>query len=271
HYEADLSLNFIWHSSTPHGTQATGVSHCLKFRPYLNRNYFICIDSDYRHLMQEAGFNPDNFIFQTYTYSIENHYCYLEGLNGVCEEATGLPNTIFDFGEFLRTYSRTVYEVLIWHLHFVREDVYQFPKNEFTQLISLREFVTDAHVHNNGRFIIDLLNERCREKIAQLSAQHPDLDMEAEKAYYNNLGLVPDNAYLYVRGHNLYDLICAIGTAVDEIILRNEGQRLGTDTEAIKKLYDNKKHFKQELDKHLQFDSYPEIKKIGHEIKLFFS
>lgn len=82
-YTSGKKFNFIYHSLTPSGSDATGVNHCLKYKDYLNKRFFICIDSDYRYLLQEAGISSANLIFQTYTYSIENHLCYAKKLNSI--------------------------------------------------------------------------------------------------------------------------------------------------------------------------------------------
>ena len=38
-----------------------------------------------------------------------------------------------------------------------------------------------------------------------------DIDFIAEETRYSAMGLTEDNAYLHVRGHNLYDLLKSMG------------------------------------------------------------
>ncbi|MBB3187682.1 DUF4435 domain-containing protein [Microbacter margulisiae] len=270
HYTSNTKkFNFIYHSKTPAGKEATGVNHCLQYVPYLNKQFFICIDSDYRYLMQEPNINPSHFIFQTYTYSIENHYCYPKELNAICENATQLKNNIFDFDAFLLSYSHVLYETLIWHLYFLKHEKSLFSKTEFIRLISLQQSIDNYDINHNGQAIIEELNKRYQQKVQQLITLYPNTDIENTKAYYKNLGLHSDNAYLYVRGHNLYNLICVIGNAVDEQLLSLEKKKLN-DTKAIQKLYDRTVCFKVALLNHIMFDEYPEIQKIGKEIREFF-
>jgi hypothetical protein len=81
--------------------QTSGKKQCLKYRPYLNTRFFICIDSDYDYLKQtQPPYGPKDFILQTYTYAIENHY---------------LASNPFLQG-FLRDYSRIIYPFFLAHL-----------------------------------------------------------------------------------------------------------------------------------------------------------
>lgn len=112
-YTSGKKFNFIYHSLTPSGSDATGVNHCLKYKDYLNDRFFICIDSDYRYLLQKTEISATNYIFQTYTYSIENHLCYKTKLNLIPEKCTGVANTVFNFEAFLFAYSNAVYEAFI--------------------------------------------------------------------------------------------------------------------------------------------------------------
>lgn len=47
---------------------------------YLNSKFFICLDSDLRHLLKQPGMSAADHIAPTYTYSWENHYCFAERL-----------------------------------------------------------------------------------------------------------------------------------------------------------------------------------------------
>lgn len=273
YYVVGKDFNFISESSTPKGTVATGVNHCLKYKPYLSKHFFICIDSDYRYLMQEKGFTPAQYVIQTYTYSIENHLCYAAQLNDLSEKQLQIKNTVFDFELFLNAYSKIIYEVLILHLYFLKRDEEVFPKRDFFQLLNLLQSVPDYDVVNNGKAVLDLLEQRCKDKIAELKKRFPTVNVEAEKEYNSTLGLTPDTAYLYVRGHNLYDLVCALGNNVTEKLLEQEKQQLEPDKPAITKMYAfaSKRSFKFSLDNHLVFEPYLAMKKIGQDIAILLS
>lgn len=269
HFLPDKKFNFIYHSLTPSGSDATGVSHCLKFRDYLSKQFFICIDSDYRYLLQDEGINVSDFIFQTYTYSIESHLCYAAKLNAIPEKCTGIVNTVFDFEVFLLSYSRAVYEAFIWHLFFLKQgDITSFSKEDFNRILSLNGMI-GFNVNNNGEAIINVLSTRCNAKTAQLRATYPHIDIATEQTPFSTLGLTRDNAYLYVRGHNLFDLIVKTGNEVCALLLALEKVRLSTRQE-IAKLYAQATPFQRELERVIVFDGYKEIERVASEINTLF-
>ena len=88
HFRPNDRFHFIAGSRNERGHETRGVTQCLKYVKYLNPKFFICIDSDYRYLLQEQGIDVKHYIFQTYTYSFENHHCYDKGLNELCYRIT---------------------------------------------------------------------------------------------------------------------------------------------------------------------------------------
>lgn len=266
-YSGDKEFNFLYYSQSLGGNKTSGVNQCLKYKPYLSKQFFICIDSDYRYLLQEQDIFSNPFVFQTYTYSFENHLCYSKELSKVCEDATTLENSIFDFEKFILSYSQHVYEAFIWHLYFVKHDESKFSKSEFIELINLKEFaVTD----DNGRVVIGVLNQRCELVIDKLKEENPTVNIEEEKIHYESLGIKPENAYLFIRGHNIYDLICKFGKKVCDEILSREKEVLNGDKQAIAELYKKNKSFEKCLFKHIMFEEYAEIQRLGLEIQTFF-
>jgi hypothetical protein len=259
HFLPDKTFNFIYHSLTPSGSDATGVSHCLKYKDHLSNRFFICIDSDYRYLLQEAGISARNYIFQTYTYSIENHLCYASKLNDIPEKCTGLANTVFNFEAFLLAYSNAVCEAFIWHLYFLRNgDVGTFSKDALNEIIHLLQVIPNYDIDHNGQAVIDELISRCTVKTNSLKAQYLTVDIEAEKAY------------LFVRGHNLFDLIEEIGNQANNKLLTFEKEKLTGNNIAITRLYKRATPFKRELEKEIVFEGYGEIERIAREIKQLF-
>jgi len=272
HFAPDKKINFIWASNSPYGNKTTGSAQCLKYRDFLSDRFFICIDSDYRYLMQESDIQQNKYIFQTYTYSIENHICFKERLNAIPEKCTGLPNTIFDFGAFLVDYSNALYELFIWHLHFMKNGQRDFfSKEAFKQIIQLQQVVPGYDIDHNGRAVVDALSRRCAEKLSLIKAQFSTVDIEAEKISFQSLGIIPDNAYLFVRGHNLFNLLEDMGNQVNQKILAQEKERLSADREAIGRLYEQATPFGRELKKELIFAGYPEMERVGAEIREFFN
>jgi hypothetical protein len=81
--------------------QASGKQECLKYLPHLSKRFFICIDSDYDYIKQvHPEYNAQNFVVQTYTYAIENHYLASNG----------------ERQDWLRRYSNIIYGAFLTHL-----------------------------------------------------------------------------------------------------------------------------------------------------------
>lgn len=54
--------NYIYFSKSELGNDSKGCKQCLKYKNHLSRNFFICIDSDLRHLSREQGIDSAHFI-----------------------------------------------------------------------------------------------------------------------------------------------------------------------------------------------------------------
>ena len=109
--------NYIYESRVEKdGNLTSGVDQCLRYKPYLSRTFFICIDSDLRYLRQEPGIDAGHYILQTYTYSWENHYCLAEQVQKRLVALSPEAATKFDFGDFLSQLSQNAYEPLLYLL-----------------------------------------------------------------------------------------------------------------------------------------------------------
>ena len=264
-------FHFISHSRTWRGIQASGVTQCLSFKPYLGKDFFICIDSDYRHLIQEPDINIQNYIFQTYTYSIENHYCAATGLDYVCEMASGQTNEIFNFELFLKRYSETVYELFLWHIYARTTFEFKFGRWEFYQLIGLRRNAPYPDIKNNGESELAFLNERVESKLEWMKRVHPLTDIEPVRQRMNALEVRSDNVYLFLRGHNLFDSVVAVGRRVCEKLLEKRKIQHYTKNHRIAELYAGGHDFESHIKHNFSFGKYSEIVKIEEDINAFFS
>lgn len=271
HFIPNLKFHFISHSRSWNGTIASGISQCLSFIPYLGKDFFICIDSDYRYVMQEPDINIRNYIFQTYTYSIENHYCAAPGLDYVCELASGLKNEIFDFQLFLKRYSEIVYELFLWHIYSRTTFEFKFGRWEFYQIIGLRRNAPYPDINNNGESELAVLNERVQSKLELLKRIHPFTDVEPMRQRLNTSGVRSDNVYLFLRGHNLFDSVVAVGRKVCSKLLEKRRIKHYTENQHMADIYLGGHDFENHIKHNFSFGKYSEIVKIEKDIDAFFS
>lgn len=266
HFRPKDKFHFISGSRNEYGHETSGVTQCLKYFNFLSPGFFICIDSDYRYLLCERKMNVQHFVIQTYTYSFENHHCFAEGLNDVCCRVTHLKNTVFDFCVFLRKFSDILYELFIWHLYFQQVNPVCFSQFEFNSYLSLSNSKAYPLVQDNGARALDELRHRVEWKLGNLGRKYPDADIEAVKQKYLKLGLTSDNVYLFVRGHNLYDMISLICKEVCKAILRAEKRNREVTREMISELYRNRNNLDYQLRQNIRYGDYLPIQKVEEDI-----
>lgn len=242
-------FRFISASRSISGNVTCGCTQCLQYRPFLDKRFLIAIDSDYRYLSEEPDIDAKHFVLQTYTYSFENHFCYWQN----CQHATQAIDTslpgqengapAFDWKAFLEGYSRAVFPLLIWQMYLQDINPEAFPKSVFHRLLSLP--VGPRSVENDGAALLQVLKDRCRKLLGHLKRTYPEWDNTWHEARCIAQGVHRDNSYLFVRGHQLYDMIVL------------QGRKLN-------------RHFERELTKQICFGQYDEIRKIHEDIISIF-
>jgi len=126
---------------------ARGKKEVLKQKNRVGKFLILCVDSDYDYLLQghtdnSKTINESPYIFQTYTYSIENYKCYAESLHRVMVRATLQDKQeLFDYVRFLKEYSVIIYDLFIYSLHYTKEKSDGFTIEDFSKTIKLLEQV----------------------------------------------------------------------------------------------------------------------------------
>lgn len=265
HFLPDVRFHFIAGSRNEFGHETSGVTQCLKYYDYLSTDFFICIDSDYRYLLHERGIDAEHFVLQTYTYSFENHHCFADGLDDVCCRVTHRPNTVFDFQKFLAEYSRILYDLFIWHLYFLGADSTFFPKYEFNKFLNVHFHRFRSVTVDNGALVLEELRMRVERRTGYLGRKYPKADLEEVKKKYEKLGLQPATTYLFLRGHNVYDMIGGICKEVCKVLLKQEKDNRHT-REAITALYRDRNDVDTQLKQNIKYGSYGAIRRIEDDI-----
>lgn len=185
----------------------SGCSQCLKYVNFLSARFFICIDSDYRYLMEEEDVKAELGVLQTYTYSWENHCAFADTLQQKFEDLCPEKAAIFDFRTFLSMYSSAVYLPFLYLLNTMRLKRRGLNRTDFHAAISEHFEVDDER--DNGLAAVNRIRQRLNVLVDALPARFMNIDVE--RAKYETMGVKEDTAYLFVRGHCLYDYLCALG------------------------------------------------------------
>ena len=182
--------HFVTQSKSEGGNNSKGCEQCLKYRPYLNRQFFICIDSDLRLLRCEVGLSPENYIAQTYAYSWESHSC--EAYDLEYRFKIKVPDCEFSFVSFLKQLSQIVYTPLLYLVY------YKTPKlnplwnvSKFNLCIPLQP--KRAELEDSGQSYLQRVRQLFEEAVMSLSL--PD--------NYSIRGLTQEDDYLYIPGYQL--------------------------------------------------------------------
>lgn len=169
-----------------------------------------CVDADYDYLMQGASetsreivSNPA--ILHTYAYSIENLQCYAPSLHNVCVMVTLNDRKVFDLQNFMTRFSEIIFPLFVWSIWHYRRGVYgQFTITDFNRTIELGGFNI-----NRPQDALDNLRAKVMRKVNYMNRQHPEAEQEYKElsAELVRLGVEPEQTYLYIQGHHLFDKI----------------------------------------------------------------
>ncbi|WP_071147099.1 DUF4435 domain-containing protein [Bacteroides ihuae] len=174
----------------------------------LGKSLIACVDSDYDFLLQGATatsrkINDSKYVFQTYTYAIENYFCYADALHEICVQSTLNDRRLFDFNDFMKRYSQIAYPLFLWSVWFYRQhDTHTFPMNDFNSYVRIRDFN-----FRHPEYALERMQKEVSSKLSQLRRHFPGLvtqiDTLAEEL--KQLGLIPETTYLYIQGHHIMD------------------------------------------------------------------
>lgn len=192
-------------------------------------NLIACVDADYDYLEQgatniskEVCGNP--YVFHTYAYAIENLQCYAPSLHNVCVAVTLNDRQIFDFEGYLQLFSHAVYPLFVWNIHFYRTPYYsEFTLSDFLHVIDMSvprmNKIDEAFAH---------LRHKVQTRVHQLERKYPQWVEPVKKLERDlaALGVTPDNTYLYIQGHQLFNnvVLPIMQNVCDKLIRQRESE-----------------------------------------------
>ena len=142
-----------------------------------------CIDADYDYLLQ----------------------CYAPALHDVCVAVTLNDHIIFDIERYLREFSEAIYPLFVWNIWYYRTPHYdEFSMTEFLKIIEAGHFSL-----KNPAERIKNIRRKVESKCRFLQNQNPEATESYEKlkTILEQLGVNPQNTYLFIQGHHLFDKV----------------------------------------------------------------
>ena len=177
----------------------------------LGPSMIACVDADYDYLIRgatETSYKIWNspYVLHTYAYSIENLQCYAPSLHNVVVMVTLNDNRIFDFEEWMRQFSEAIFPLFVWSIWHYRRSIYgKFTIKDFNRVIDLGGFSLQ-----DPESCIQNVRNKCYKKVGWLQRENPDAKesyLALKKELIEELGVTPQNTYLYIQGHHLFDKV----------------------------------------------------------------
>lgn len=210
----------------------------------LGQNMIACVDADYDYLLQGTSETSKRlcespYVFHTYAYAIENYQCNASCLHEVCVMATLNDRQVLDFNRFLQLYSQIAYPLLVWNVYFYRQgDLHSFSMQDFNRVVRVERF----DIQKPGDCLLRM-QRRVTGKLNELRHDHKGLkdQLAALEEEMIRLGVRPDNAYYFIRGHHVFEHVVMPVLTPICIMLRKERE------DEIQHLADHEAQMKNEL------------------------
>lgn len=200
----------------------TGKPSVLLHKDSVDPYKLLCVDSDYDYLLPEQNdnakaINTSPYIFQTYTYSIENYKCFAASLDYICVEASYNSEVHFNFIDFLENYSKSIYDLFLYLLYSTKRSISNLTEKEFRQCVCLNEQIS---INNETEIetIFKDIKEKCNKIIEEIKKDNHGIEEEIGKLQ-NELqakGITPNTTYLFIKGHTLFD--CVVKNLVKKVV-----------------------------------------------------
>lgn len=202
-----------------------GKSQIINASPGFNAWHIGCVDSDYDWILSdytEAGkaIRNSRYLLQTYAYSVENLMCLSTTLNKFCLDATEETST-FDFVDYFNRLSKIVYPLLVWSTYLYGKKDQSFTPAAWREVLVNTEKdaeVSLIHIETKAKAKMVEFNKNYASEIKDKK--------KFESSHISQKDITDEDAYLYVRGHELFDSI--VNSVLGPIIinLRNQHREI---------------------------------------------
>ena len=230
------------------------------YLPHANRDLIICLDGDYDYLLDNQTLRRP-FVFHTYVHSVENFLCFAPSLSNILATGTRRTHARFDFEEFFSKYSESVYDWLICQVY-----------SKQTGRAEPETPPVFASITNPGEDLIILARQvrsQIRQRYLDLE-QMPDFQTFIEAL--TGRGLTSQNAYLFIRGHDLLEKVTLkLLKQVAEPIIQHEFSTLSSQEKAAYLTYQKQHAFVNLLYQNTNISGCPFYQRVMEDVRLAFA
>jgi len=227
-----------------------GKTAVLKFFPNVGSHLILCVDSDYDYLRQSATetsrqLNENEFVFQTYTYAIENYFCYHESLDNLCVQATKNNTKLINISKLIEMYSELIYELFVWSIY--------LNFNSESSTFSISDFCNTIEISGRGNInqqfegLLNNLKTKIQNKLTSIQELYPAENQQIQELKENLevLGVSTTNTYLFANGHTVKNSFLKFLESICKVLVSQKRQEIATNAQTSEErnnqmgLYDN--------------------------------
>ena len=258
--------------------EVTGKARIIGLADSLNENHIGCVDSDYDWLLSNKTqdgktISGSKYLLQTYAYSIESLMCQAESLVDFCRDNTE-EAVEFDFTDYLNRFSKIVYPLLMWSVYLYGNGNTSFTPTDWRKMLVNTEKDAEASL----AIVKSKVQTATKELKTDFEAETAEKD-KMEQMLKDEKNVTVDNAYLYVRGHDLFDHLLA--NVLGPIIVGLRGKHYGSLRDADMSAAERKTAFmayqekdtsvRELLQKNYRYKkASPLYEKIKHDVTLIW-
>lgn len=181
-----------------------GKAQIIKASADFNAWHIGCVDSDYDWILSDYSHEgkiivSNKYLLQTYAYSIENLMCLPSTLEGCCYAATE-ESSGFDFVDYLCRLSKAVFPLLVWSAYLYSKGDHAFTPAAWRNVLVNTEKDSEASLAR--------IEAKAKAKIEELNnafAVEITAKDKMGQSLFEEKNVTEESAYLYVRGHELFD------------------------------------------------------------------
>jgi hypothetical protein len=262
--------SFVFYAFFSEASMTKGKPDIKKYIDFADKDLIFCIDADYDYLLQNTDYIGKPFVFHTYVYAIENIYSYAEGLKNTLEKAINTEGPPFNCEAFFKNYSTIIYDWLCYSLYSEKIKDGLLSRDICGKKTGFIRFYNTENDLSELKIKLEKEGEIFKKQYELL------VDFNSFKIRLNELGLTQNNAYLFLRGHDLFEgVTLKLLKFLGYQILQNkyaELKQLGRENEIenLNKLLKTK-HFERNLKQNQAFQSNSFYKNIVSDIQKAFN
>ena len=254
-YTPNLDFEPQYTTIIPNGNESRGSGQVFNYLHCTNANFLLFTDSDYHFLLDDNRLNTP-FLAHTFTYSIENHWCFAANIKPFLTKKYGV-EIDFDFELFFERFSKIIYQAFIYTVLDRKNGSNAFSIHEIEKLLRFGDF----DINDNANNYLEHIKSVLKTKIIDLETKFLQTDFDALEQYLTiKKGLTKETTYLYLRGHTLYE---GVLQPILRIIKKNIlGEKLLLLDNKEKEIFKTKFDKFTNLSQNISFLGYPQMENI---------